>query len=113
MHGFLETVRIENFNSGMHVMIIAPGFTASNIRFHALKGDGTEQGDSPRNEEKMMKPEYVAKWVLKGIKQKKRTKILTWGGRYTAFFQRIIPWVVDWYFYRMMMKEKGSPLKST
>lgn len=110
IHGFLETIRIENFRSGMHVMIIAPGFTASNIRYHALVADGSEQGDTPREEEKMMQPEYVARWVLRGIRKRKRNKILTWGGRFTALFQRIIPSFVDYTYYRIMLKEPGSPL---
>jgi NAD(P)-dependent dehydrogenase (short-subunit alcohol dehydrogenase family) len=111
MHGFLETIRIEHFFSGMHVMILAPGFTASNIRYHALTADGREQGETPRKEEKMMQPEYVARWVLKGIRKKKRNKILTWNGRFIAFFQRIIPWIVDWAIFRSMDSEPGSPLK--
>jgi NADP-dependent 3-hydroxy acid dehydrogenase YdfG len=111
MHGFLETVRIENFRSGLRVMVIAPGFTKSNIRFHALSEDGTEQGETPREEEKMMKPEYVAKWILKGIRKRKRTKLLTWEGRLTALFQRIIPWIVDYTYYNIMLNEPGSPLR--
>lgn len=111
MHGFLETIRIEHFFSGMHVMILAPGFTASNIRYHALTADGREQGETPRLEEKMMQPEYVARWVMKGIRKKKRNKILTWNGRFIAFFQRIIPWIVDWAIFRFMDSEPGSPLK--
>jgi short-subunit dehydrogenase len=111
IHGFLETIRIENLKKGLHVMVIAPGFTSSEIRKHALTADGTEQGNSPREEGKMMSPEYVAKWVLKGIRKKKRNKILTWSGRFTALFQRIIPDVVDWVYYIEMSKEPESPLK--
>ncbi len=111
IHGFLETVRIENLKNGLHVMIIAPGFTASEIRKHALTADGTEQGESPREEGKLMSPEYVAKWVLKGIKKKKRNKILTWEGRFTALFQRIVPDLVDWVYYIEMSQEPNSPIK--
>jgi NAD(P)-dependent dehydrogenase (short-subunit alcohol dehydrogenase family) len=57
MHGFLETIRIENLRKGLHVMIIAPGFTATDIRIHALTANGTEQGESPRNEKRLMSPE--------------------------------------------------------
>ena len=111
IHGFLETIRIENMKKGLHVMIIAPGFTATEIRQHALTADGNEQATSPRDEKKLMSPEYVAKWVLKGIRKKKRNKILTWEGRFTALFQRIIPDVVDWVYYTEMSKEPDSPVK--
>jgi len=54
IHGFLETLRIENLKRGLHVMIIAPGFILLKNRKHALTSDGKEQGESPRNEEKLM-----------------------------------------------------------
>jgi short-subunit dehydrogenase len=41
IHGFLETIRIENLMRGLHVMVIAPGFTSSEIRIHALIADGS------------------------------------------------------------------------
>jgi len=105
MHGFLETVRIENMKKGLHVMIIAPGFTSTDIRKHALKADGSEQGVSQMDEKLLMSPEYVAKWVLKGIMKKKRNKLLTWDGRLTALFQRIVPELLDWLYFRKMSKE--------
>jgi short-subunit dehydrogenase len=111
MHGLLETIRIENLRKGLHVMIIAPGFTASEVRLHALTSDGSEQGESPRDEKRMDSPEYVAKWIIKGIKKKKRNKLLTWEGRLTAMFQRILPAFVDWVYYREMSREANSPLK--
>jgi short-subunit dehydrogenase len=76
-------------------------------------GDGgrREQGESPRDENKLMSPEYVAKWILKGIKKKKCNKILTWEGRFTALFQRIIPHTVDRAYYNALSKRKNSPLK--
>jgi len=111
MHGFLETLRIENLKKGLHVMIIAPGFTATEIRRHALMADGSEQGYSPRNEDHLKSPEYVAKSLLRGIRWKKRNKILTWEGRFTALFQRIIPTVVDRVYYTEMSREPDSPLK--
>jgi short-subunit dehydrogenase len=111
MHGFLETIRIENLKKGLHVMIIAPGFTATEIRKHALIADGSEQGESPRNEEKLKSPEYVARWILKGIRKKKRNKLLTWDGRLTALFQRIIPEVVDWGTIMQCRANLKSPIK--
>ena len=111
MHGFLETIRIENLKKGLHVMIIAPGFTATEIRKHALLADGSEQGSSPIDEKNLASPEFVAKWILKGIRKKKRNKIITFDGQITALFQRIIPNVVDRVYYKVFASEPDSPLK--
>lgn len=111
MHGFMETVRIENLKKGLHVIIVAPGFTATEIRKNALMADGTKQGNSPREEISHSSPQYVAKWILKSIRKNKRTKILTWEGRLTALFQRIIPRFVDWAYYIAMSREPDSPVK--
>jgi short-subunit dehydrogenase len=111
MQGFLETIRIENLKNGLHVMIIAPGFTSTEIRKHALLADGSEQGESPRDENKLMSPEYVARWIRRGIKYRLRNKILTWEGRFTALFQRIIPHTVDKAYYEALSKEPNSPFK--
>lgn len=111
IHGFLETIRIENLRKGLHVMIIAPGFTATEIRKHALLKDGSEQRESPMDEDKMMSPEYVAIRILRGIKARQRNKILTWEGRFTALFQRIIPNTVDKVYFNALSKERNSPLK--
>jgi short-subunit dehydrogenase len=111
IHGFLETIRIENLMKGLHVMIIAPGFTSTEIRKHALISDGSEQGESPLKEEKLKPPEYVARWVLKGIRKRKRNKLITLDGKLTALFQRILPSFVDWVYFIEMSKERNSPVK--
>ena len=46
MHGFLESLRLENLKRGLHVLIACPGFTASNIRNTALTEDGSPQGET-------------------------------------------------------------------
>ena len=111
VHGLLETIRIENLKKGLHVMIIAPGFTSTEIRKHALTASGEEQGESPRDEGKLMPPEFVAKWVLKGIRKRKRNKLLTLEGKLTALFQRIVPSLVDWAYFYEMSREPKSPIK--
>ena len=92
-------------------MVIAPGFTATEIRRHALIFDGSEQGESPRREENLKSPEYVARWVLKGIRKKKRNKLITLDGKLTALFQRILPTLVDWAYFIEMSREPNSPVK--
>lgn len=111
MTGFLDTIRVENLKKGVHVMTACPGFTASNVRFSALTADGTQQGETPRNESRMMTPEQVAHIVARGLKRRKRLCLMEWEGRLTHFVKKLCPGLVDRLFYMVMSREPDSPLK--
>ena len=111
VRGFLETLRIEHLYDELHVMIFAPGFTTSNIRNVALTADGSQQGETPRNEERMMSAERVARILARGITRKKAQMVLTPLGKATLFVSRNLPRVVDKVEYKMMANEPDSPLK--
>ena len=110
MTGFLDTIRVENLKKGLHVMTACPGFTASNVRFSALTADGSQQGETPRNEAKMMTPEQVAHIVERGIRRRKRLCLMEWEGRGTHLLKKFFPALVDKLFYAVMAKEPDSPL---
>ncbi len=112
MHGFLETLRVENLKKGLHVLIAAPGFTASNIRKTALTNDGSQQGETPRKEDKMMSAEEVALHVVNAIKKRKSTLILTFvEGKLTVWLKKWMPRLLEKLTYNHMAKEPDSPLK--
>lgn len=111
IHGLLESIRVENLKKGLHVLIFAPGFTSSEIRKHALLGDGTEQGESPRSEDKLMPAEEVARKMVKSILKKNDLKILTLAGNLTIVLKRLMPKLVNWGYYREFAKEPDSILK--
>lgn len=111
MTGFLETIRIENLKKSLHVMVACPGFTASNVRFSALTADGSQQGATPRKEEKMMTAEEVARIVARGIARRKRLCLMEIEGRATNFVKKFAPGLVDRLFYYVMSKEPDSPFK--
>src|SRR5439155_4758930 len=54
LNGWLEALRTELLHTGVHVMWVCPGFTASNIRNVALNKDAQPQGESPLDESKLM-----------------------------------------------------------
>jgi len=112
IRGFLETLRTENLRTGLHVLVAAPGFTATNIRSTALLADGSQQGQSPRDEGKMMTAAQVAKKVVKAIDKRKKTLILTfWEGKFTVFLQKFFPALVERLTFAHMAKEPDSPFK--
>lgn len=110
IHGFLNTLRVETMKSGIHIMIAAPGFTASNIRNTALTADGSAQGETPRDEDKMMTAEEVALHIFNGIEKRKRTLILTTQGKLTVLLYKFFPTFTDKLIYNHMKKEPNSPL---
>src|SRR5690349_17824051 len=71
LQGWLEAIRTELLDSGVHVMWVCPGFTTSNIRNAALNKKGESQGESPMDEDKMMPAEECAKIILHAIEKKK------------------------------------------
>jgi short-subunit dehydrogenase len=109
LHGLLETIRTENLRKGLHVMILTAGFTKTDIRKKALKANGEEQGITPRNEDKHMKPERVARAIIRALRKRKRHKILTVEGQLLAVFQRIIPTLCDLIAYKKLSREQDSP----
>ncbi len=112
MRGFLDSVRIEHRRSGLHVLVAAPGFTTSEIRKSALTADGTQQGETPRDENKMMSAEECAHRIFKAVKRRQRKLILTfWEGKATVLMAKLWADLVDGFIYRTFAKEPDSPLK--
>lgn len=111
MQGFLDALRIENRNTGLHVLTVCPGFTESNIRSSALVADGSAQGESPREEKKMMSPEEVADHIFKATTARKTRLILTGEGKMVNFLGKFFPSLVDKLVFNAMAKEPDSPLK--
>ena len=106
MNGFLESVRSENMENDLHVLIACPGFTASNIRKAALTKDGTPQKESPRNEQKMMTAEKVAKNIICAIDCKKDTLTLSINGKLAVWLNRFFPKLAKRLVFDHFKKEK-------
>lgn len=111
LNGFLEALRTELLNSGVHVLTACPGFTASNIRKRALTKDGATQGESPRQEEKMMSAEECARHIYNATQKRRKTLVLTGQGKLTVFLNKWFPGWMDKLVYNALAKEENSPLR--
>lgn len=95
LQGWMEAIRTELMSDNVHVMWVCPGFTTSNIRNAALTKEGNAQGESPMDEGKMMSAVDCANHILKAIKKKKRTLVLTFQGKQTVFLNKFFPRLAD------------------
>ena len=112
IRGFLDSLRIENLKKGLHVLVAAPGFTASEVRKVALTTNGSLQGETPRDESKMMSSEECARHIVDAVKKRKRELILTFTeGKLTVFLGKLFPSLLDKLTYNHMAKEPNSPFK--
>jgi len=111
MQGFLEVLRTENLKTGLHVMWVSPGFTSSNIRNTALNAQGVAQAETPLDEGKLMSAEEVARQILTAVKQRRRTRVMTFQGKITVWLNKFFPSLTDKLVYNHFAKEPGSPLK--
>jgi len=111
MNGFLDSLRVENLKTGVHVLTACPGFTASNIRNTALAKDGSQQGESSMDENKMMSSEEVARIIADGIEDRSRTLIMTRQGKLTVAISKFLPAFLDKIVYNVFTKEKNPLLK--
>jgi len=95
LNGWMESLRGELLETGVNIMWIAPGFTASNIRFDALNPKALQSGSSTMDEDKLMSSDACAKYILKAVSKRRRTLILTFTGWRTVFVNRLFPNLAD------------------
>lgn len=111
MEGFMQSLRTENLKKGLHVGVMYPGYTASNIRNVALNQSGQTQQESPLDEQKLMPASAVAEAIVQMVAKRKRQKILTAVGRISKWLNILLPSRSDKVVYNFVAKEKDSPFK--
>ncbi|MDO9638185.1 MAG: SDR family oxidoreductase [Pseudotabrizicola sp.] len=93
LHGLFETLRYELKDSGVSVMLVCPGFTATDLRKNALVGDGSVAPQPPLAMGKVASPQDVAEAIYLAALKRKRLLILSnvdWRARILArFFPRL------------------------
>jgi NAD(P)-dependent dehydrogenase (short-subunit alcohol dehydrogenase family) len=106
LHGLFETLRTEVRNDGVHVMMVCPGFTKTNLQDRALGADGrvTRHPQSKVGREET--PEEVAEKVFQGLVKGKRLLVLTPVGKMTYWLSRLAPGLYE----RIMAKQLKEEL---
>ena len=105
LQGWLEAIKTELVEKGVHVMWVSPGFAASNIRNVALNQRGEAQGESPLDEKSLMDADTCAGIILDAISVRKRTVVMTFQGKQTVFLNKFFPKLADKLVRRFFFKE--------
>lgn len=76
LHGFFETVRLENQKDGISVTIVCPGRIATSISVNALTGSGKKHGEMDPGQANGLSAEKCAERYLKALKKGKREALI-------------------------------------
>jgi NAD(P)-dependent dehydrogenase (short-subunit alcohol dehydrogenase family) len=93
LHGLFETLRHELKDADVNVMLVCPGFTATDLRKNALVGNGSVAAQPSLAMGKVASPQDVAEAIYQGALKRRRLLVLSnvgWRARLLAqFFPRI------------------------
>lgn len=78
LHGFFETLFLENKKNNIRTSVIIPGRVRTSISLHALDHEGKEHGRMDEGQAKGISPEKAARIIIRGILRNKRE--ITVGG---------------------------------
>ncbi|NEU84188.1 SDR family oxidoreductase [Nostoc sp. UIC 10630] len=96
MQGFFDTLRMELYSTGVDVLVVSPGFVATDIRQRALGADGKPLGKSPRDETQgNMSVDECVHQIIWAMERRKREHIMTLKGKILPWAKLIMPGLVD------------------
>lgn len=106
MQGFFDSLRVELRNTGVDILVVSPGFVATEVRDRAVGPDGRPLTGSPRDESRgNMSVERCVDLIVDAMEKRKRDLVMTAQGRAGVALRLIAPAVVD----RMAARATGDP----
>jgi NAD(P)-dependent dehydrogenase (short-subunit alcohol dehydrogenase family) len=105
--GLFGSLRSELAGTGVDVLIVCPGFTATGIGTAALAGDGSITRHPQSTVGTIATPESVAAAVFKAASRGQRLLVLSAVGKTTLFLTRFFPAMYE----RMMTRSLRAELK--
>jgi len=102
LHGFFETLYLENKKFNINASVIIPGRVRTSISLHALDSTGREHGKLDEGQAKGLSPEQAAEIIIKGILRNKREILVGKSEMLMLHIRRYFPWL----FFRIADKIK-------
>lgn len=91
LHGFFETLRAENYDNGIRVLMVCPGYINTNVAINALDANAEKRNQNDPGQENGLDPSVLADKIIKGIEKEKLE--ITAGGSETngIWVSRLFP----------------------
>jgi short-subunit dehydrogenase len=100
LHGFIETLYLENKINNIRASVIIPGRVRTAISMHALDSTGKEHGKLDAGQAKGLLPKQAAEIIIRGIRRNKREILVGKSEMMMLHIRRYCPWL----FFRIADK---------
>ena len=104
LHGFYESLRLEEEKNNINVTIVCPGKINTNISVNALSGDGSSHAEMDDNQANGMPADECAKQILKAIIKNKKEVLIGNKEIKAVTLKRLFPSL----FYKIIKKQKAT-----
>jgi NAD(P)-dependent dehydrogenase (short-subunit alcohol dehydrogenase family) len=106
LHGLFTSLRAELIGSGVHIMIVCPGFVKTQLQTRALGGDGRVTRQPQSTAGRQDSPARVADAVCRAMLKKKNLLVLSPVGKLAYWMSRFAPNLYE----RLMARQLRSEL---
>jgi dehydrogenase/reductase SDR family protein 7B len=104
LHGYYESIMLENAKHNMYVTIVCPGRVQTMISYNALSGDGKKHGAMDDGQKYGISAEQCAKQYVQAIKNKKKEVYIGRKEILMVYIKRFFPGI----FYKIASKIKST-----
>ena len=105
LHGFFTSLRSELRNTGIHIMLVCPGFVETSLQTRALGGDGRVTTHPQSLVGRPVSAESVAGKIYQGAVKRKHLLVLTPVGKLTYWINRFAPRLYERLMSRQLKDE--------
>jgi dehydrogenase/reductase SDR family member 7B len=96
LHGFFDTLRAENYDDGLRVLMVCPGYVRTNVSINALTNDGSAQGTMDEKTATGFTTEDVASRILRALAAGKSELIVAaFRERLAVYLKRFAPSILE------------------
>jgi NAD(P)-dependent dehydrogenase (short-subunit alcohol dehydrogenase family) len=96
LQGFFDSLRIELAPSGVDVLVVSPGFVATDVRARAFGADGRPLGQSLRDETRATMPlDECVRQIVAAMEGRRRELVMTRMARVGLWLKLLAPSLVD------------------
>jgi NAD(P)-dependent dehydrogenase (short-subunit alcohol dehydrogenase family) len=105
VQAFMDALRLEEHDRGVHVLTVCPGYVRTNISLNALAADGSRHARMDASTGEGLAPEAVAAEVLDAIVHRKREIYPAgWMEKLSLVLKRVAPPLLD-----QLLKRRAQP----